>query len=171
MQKKVKMININQDNYKSNNIFSIEEVLPILKKLRNQGKKIGLCTGSFDLLHPGHITHLDSAKRMCDILVVGLAKDCFSKNKNLGSGRPIYSQELRAFMVSKLKSVDYVFFDDGKPEIIMTIKPDVYFKGKDYFDETNPNIIAQKKMMESLGGKMIFTQDEKLSTTDIIKHI
>ena len=165
------MIKLNPNNYKSENIFSIEGILPILEELKKQNKKVGLCTGSFDFLHPGHITHLESAKKMCDVLIVGLAKDHFSKNKYPESGRPLYSQELRAFMISKLESVDYVFFDDGDVGIIEIIKPDVYFKGKDYADETNPNIIMQKKMMESLGGKMIFTQDEKLSTTDIIKHI
>ena len=74
-------------------------------------------------------------------------------------------------MISKLNSVDFVFLDDAVPEQVLFVKPDIYIKGLDYSDEKNPNIIIQKKMMESLGGKMVFTKDKKLSTTEIIKHI
>jgi hypothetical protein len=59
------MININPGSYKSDNILLEKELVPKLEELRKQGKKIGLCTGSFDLLHPGHITHFEAAKKVC----------------------------------------------------------------------------------------------------------
>jgi len=165
------MININTKSYVSKNILPEEKIIKILEKLKKQGKKIGLCTGSFDLLHPGHITHLISAKKRCDVLVVAIARDNFSSKKQSEKGHPVYSHDLRAFMISKLKPVDFVFLDNGSEEIINLVKPDFFIKGPDYADEKSPSILRQKKMMESFGGKICYTKDEKLSTTDIIKHI
>ncbi len=164
------MFKINPENYNAKNILSEEQLIEKLKELKKQNKKIGLCTGSFDLLHPGHITHLISAKKVCDVLFVGIAKDYFSSNKYPFSGRPVFNQNTRAFMVAKLSDVDFVFFDDGEIETIKLVKPDVYIKGSDWVDE-NPGVIATKDFIFSYGGKIHNTPTEKLSTTDIIKHI
>ena len=165
------MLKINKKNYKSENFVSEKEMIKIVKKLQEQGKKVGICTGSFDLLHPGHITHLISAKDACDVLIVAIARNKYSKSKFPNMGRPIFSDTIRAFMISQLKSVDYVFLDDGTIETIPNIKPDVYVKGLDYADLKEPNIIKEKKMIESWGGRMIFTDTEKLSTTKLINYI
>lgn len=166
------MIELNKDLYKSDNVLSDEEIVLVLEKLRKQGKKIGLCTGSFDLLHPGHIAHLDSAKKMCDILVVAVALDSFTSKNKIGKGRPVFSHDIRAFMISKLKSVDFVIFDNSLPklEIINLIKPDIVIKGPDYSDE-GPNITELKELVKSLEGEMGYTKDEKLSTSDILRYI
>lgn len=167
------MININCGNYVSGNILSKEEILSLMITLKKQGKKIGLCTGSFDLLHQGHIAHLNSAKKMCDILFVAIAKDSYSMNKHPGSNRPIFPEQIRAFMVSQLKPVDYVVFDNCNrllsDDIIDLIKPDVYIKGDDYNLHTLSPIDIKK--VESYGGQVVFTNDEKLSTSEIIKYI
>lgn len=165
------MINLKPENYISENVLSEKELIEKLEKLKKEGKKIGFCSGSFDLLHPGHITHLVSAKTMCDVLVVSIARDSFSSKKYPGKNRPVFSHDLRAFMISKLKPVDFVILDDGQPEILKIVKPNIYIKGNDYVGETEPNIIAQKKMMEEMGGKIAYTQDEKLSTTGVIDYI
>ena len=104
------MIKLNPNNYKSENIFSIEGILPILEELKKQNKKVGLCTGSFDFLHPGHITHLESAKKMCDVLIVGLAKDHFSKNK-YGVYFIYRLKHCRHF--SRMKRIDTSIFNPG----------------------------------------------------------
>ena len=161
------MIKINPKNYISENIISEEELIKKLVELRKQGKKIGLCTGSFDLLHPGHIAHLISAKKACDVLVVAIARDNYS-SKTRGKGRPIFSQYLRAFMVSQLKSVDFVIFDDRLDKINRVIKPDVYIKGRDYSDGREK---LQEEIVSSYGGKIYYTPTEKLSTTKIIRYI
>lgn len=165
------MININPKNYESENILSNEEIIEELNKLKKQGKKIGLCSGSFDLLHPGHINHLISAKKNCDILVVAIARDNFSKEKSIKRGRPIFSHNLRAFMISKLKPVDFVILDEGTVDTLYLIKPDIYIKGIDYADEKDPRILHTKKIIEELGGKIHFTPNEKISTTNLIKYI
>jgi len=165
------MLEIDHENYISENILSRDKLIFKLEELKKECKKIGLCTGSFDLLHPGHITHFISAKKKCDILIVSIARDHFSSNKNPGSGRPIFTHNLRAFIVSNLKPVDFVTFDDGNVDILERIKPHVYIKGSDYIKEKNESIITAEKIMESLKGKTYYTEDEKLSTSDIIKHI
>lgn len=167
------MIELNSEVYKSANILSEEELIPVLDKLRKEGKKIGLCTGSFDLLHPGHITHLNSAKKVCDILVVAVAPDSFTIGNKPGKGRPVFSHDVRAFMVSQLKPVDFVIIDKWLPDqrIMIAIKPDILVKGIDYADEKDPRIIRQKNLVESHGGRIHYTKDEKLSTSDILKYI
>lgn len=165
------MLNINPKKYKSKNFVSEKEMIKIVKNLQKEGKKVGLCTGSFDLLHPGHITHLIASKKYCDILIVGVAEDDFKRNKFPGSGRPLFSEIIRAFIVSQLKPVDYVYLDDGSIKSIKRIKPDIYIKGVDYIDLKDPGVILAKNMMASWGGKTIITKTEKLSTTNILKHI
>ena len=154
-------------------LIPVEDILPKLDKLKKEGKKIGLCTGSFDVLHPGHINHLNSAKKVCDILVVAVAPDSFTSANKSGKGRPVFSQDIRSFMVSQLKSVDFVIIDKWLPEpgVLSIIKPDIFIKGADYSDEKDPRIIRQRKIVESHGGSIYYTQDEKLSTSDILKYI
>ncbi|VVB83541.1 FAD synthase [uncultured archaeon] len=165
------MIESKSSGYISENILSEKELLTRLERLRKESKKIGLCTGSFDLLHPGHITHLEEAKKNCDILVVAIALDSFSSKKKPNSGRPIFSEQLRAFMISRLKSVDYVILHDGSANIIEIIKPDFYFKGPDYIYKNDSVLNQQIEIMKSYGGKIYYTSAEKLSTTEIIKYI
>ncbi|MFH1711535.1 MAG: adenylyltransferase/cytidyltransferase family protein [Nanoarchaeota archaeon] len=167
------MIELNSEAYQSENILSEEELLPKLDRLKKEGKKIGLCTGSFDLLHPGHITHLNSAKKVCDILVVAVAPDSFTSANKSGKGRPVFSHDIRSFMVSQLKFVDFVIIDKWLPEpgVLSVIKPDIFVKGADYSDEKDPRIVRQRKIVESHGGAIHYTQDEKLSTSDILKYI
>jgi len=153
------------------NLISWEELKIKLDLARREGKRIGLCTGSFDLLHPGHISHFNAAKKLCDVLVVGIAKDVFSSRKREYKGRPIFSHDLRAYTVSNLKSVDYVILDDGSIDIVLFIKPEVYIKGSDYINSSISSHIETKKIIEEYGGKVEYTNEEKLATTEIIEYI
>ena len=162
------MIKLKEEYYQSSNILTEKELFNKLAELRRQGRKIGLCTGSFDLLHPGHITHLEAAKKVCDVLFVAIARDLDHAKTKKERGRPIFSHSLRAFMVSKLKPVDYVFLDNWIADINKVIRPDVYIKGKDYAGGKEDD---QEKIVSSYGGKTYYTADEKLSTTDIINYI
>jgi rfaE bifunctional protein nucleotidyltransferase chain/domain len=165
------MIHIDPKKYRSDNFLPVDRMIEVVKELKKNGKKVGLSTGTFDLLHPGHVTHFISTKKLCDVLVVAVANDNYAINKNPCSGRPIYSEELRAFMVSKLKPVDYVFLDDGSVNTVDIIRPDIWFKGSDYIKNKNEGILIQEQKMAAMGGKVHYTEDEKLSTTDILKHI
>ena len=148
---------------------TLEELLSILQEERKKGKKIVFTNGCFDIIHAGHVDYLERAKKLGDILVVGLNSDD-SVKRIKGKKRPINPQEQRAKVLSSLKPVDYVvIFEEDTPEkLIKAIKPDVLVKGGDWPIEK----IVGKEFVESYGGKVLtipFTYN--VSTTEIIKKI
>ena len=113
------------------NIFASSKELKDIKKLKNKGKKIILCHGAFDLIHPGHINHFEEAKSLGDILIATITADKFIK-KNIYS--PFFDQETRKNFLKNLKIIDYVFIinDKDAQPAIKEIKPDIYCKGLEY---------------------------------------
>jgi D-beta-D-heptose 7-phosphate kinase/D-beta-D-heptose 1-phosphate adenosyltransferase len=114
-------------------IVSLKKLKSIVEKLKKQNKKIVFTNGCFDIIHIGHITLLEKAKSLGDILVVGLNSD-ESVKKLKGKERPIVPQNERAKILDSIKYVDYVVvFDEITPyKVITEIKPDIIVKGKDY---------------------------------------
>lgn len=101
--------------------------------LRRRGKRIVFTNGCFDILHSGHVTYLDRAKHLGDILVVGLNTDT-SVRALKGPTRPLNRQRDRATVLAALESVDYVtLFGERTPErLIKLLKPDILTKGGDW---------------------------------------
>ena len=101
-----------------------------LDQLRNK-KKIVLCHGVFDVLHYGHIAHLNQAKNFGDILVVSITDDAFV---NKGPDRPIFSSIIRAKTILNLEAVDFVIISKSQNalSVLGQIKPDIYVKDKEY---------------------------------------
>ena len=117
-------------------IIDIEELSKKLKEIRIKRKMtIGLSHGVFDLVHLGHIFHFNEAKKKVDILIVSVTSD---KYVFKGPGRPFFSQEQRMEVISNLESVDYVTLSDSDSSlnIINSVKPNIYFKGPDYKDNS-----------------------------------
>jgi rfaE bifunctional protein nucleotidyltransferase chain/domain len=116
-----------------NVLVSREELRTIVQSLKDGGKKIVFTNGCFDILHAGHVDYLAKAKEKGDILVLGLNTDS-SVSRVKGELRPITNEEERAFILSNLRSVDYItLFDEDTPiELISTIVPDILVKGADY---------------------------------------
>ena len=81
---------------------------------RPRGKRVIMCHGTFDLVHPGHIRHLLFAKSKADLLVTSLTADIHIKK---GSFRPFVPQALRAMNLAALEVVDYVIVDDNETPI------------------------------------------------------
>lgn len=106
--------------------------LGILEESR-KGKKVVFTNGCFDILHAGHITYLAEAKKLGDILVVGVNSDASVKRLK-GEERPVNNVSDRALLLSALESVDYVipFEEDTPLELIKEVRPDVLVKGGDY---------------------------------------
>ena len=151
-------------------IKSLEELICILKGLRNKGKIIVLCHGVFDLLHPGHIKHFEAAKKEGDILVVTLTKDDFV---NRGPGRPVFNQILRAESIAALGCVDFVAINDWPTavETIRKLKPHLYVKGSDYVKrkaDVTGMIFEEEQAVKSVGGRMHFTDEISFSSTALI---
>jgi len=148
---------------------SLTEIKKIRSKFKTEGQKIVFTNGVFDLVHAGHVDYLSKAKKLGDVLIVGLNSDD-SVKRIKGDKRPILKQEERAFVLSNLKPVDYVvLFDDDTPEkLISEIIPDILVKGADWSIEK----IIGKDIVERNGGKVMnikFVNDQ--STSKIIDLI
>ncbi len=141
----------------------------IVNLAKEQGKKVVFTNGCFDILHVGHISYLENAKKQGDILIVGVNSDASTKRLK-GPTRPINNENDRACMLSALKSVDYtVIFDEDTPEdLIAYLKPSIHVKGGDYKKEDLP----ETKIVEAYGGKVVILNFvEGKSTTNIINKI
>ena len=117
----------------------------------SSNKKIVFTNGCFDILHVGHIRLLNDAKKLGDILVVGINSD-FSIKKLKGKDRPINIESDRKIILESLKSVDFVFiFEEDTPlNLIKKIKPNILVKGGDY-SESN---IVGSDFVKNNGGEV-----------------
>lgn len=134
----------------------------------NQGKKIVFTNGCFDILHRGHVTYLSEARKLGDLLVVGVNSDASVKRLK-GPSRPINSEADRAFVLLGLKSVDAVeiFTEDTPLELIKLIRPHVLVKGGDWKIE---QIVGGTEVL-SWGGKVLSLNFVNgFSTTSIIER-
>jgi D-beta-D-heptose 7-phosphate kinase/D-beta-D-heptose 1-phosphate adenosyltransferase len=132
-------------------------------------RRVVFTNGCFDILHRGHITYLNQAKALGDILVVAVNTDA-SVQRLKGPTRPINSMEDRLQVLAGLSSVDYLLsFDDPTPaRLLEIVKPDVFVKGGDYTRETLP----EAAVVESYGGSVqILPYIENRSTTGMIARI
>lgn len=152
-----------------NKIFTPSELNKKIKHFK-KNKKIVLCHGVFDVLHIGHIKHLNFAKKFGEILVVSITQDKFI---NKGLGRPVFNQDVRAQMISSISIVDYVTInnDQTAEDIINLIKPNFYCKGIEYKELKNDltkKIKVEKQILKKNGGKIIYSNDETYSSSKII---
>ena len=136
---------------------------------RQQGRRVVFTNGCFDILHRGHITYLNRAKALGDLLVVGLNSDA-SVRRLKGEGRPINALDDRVQVLAALSCIDHIVpFDDDTPAaLIAAIRPDVFVKGGDYTRDTLP----EAPLVESLGGIVhLLPLVEDRSTTGIIERV
>jgi len=140
-----------------------------LNNLKKQGKRIVFTNGCFDIVHSGHVSSFRQARRLGDVLVVGLNTD-ESIQRIKGSNRPIIDLQNRITLLSALDCVDIIIpFDEDTPQnLIEQVKPDVLVKGKDWEGYE----IAGGEFVRSYGGRVEFLELEQgLSTSNIINKI
>jgi rfaE bifunctional protein nucleotidyltransferase chain/domain len=148
---------------------SLEEVQHVAERYRAQGKRLVLANGCFDLLHVGHVRYLEGAKRLGDVLLVGLNSDA-SVSRLKGAGRPLMTQAERAEIIAALGCVDYVaiFDEDTVDGLVARIKPEIHAKGTDYTGETVP----ERESVRASGGSVAIVGDPKThSTRELISKI
>lgn len=153
----------------SSKIISREDAQTLTLKYRAEGKQVGFTSGTFDLIHPGHVSYLAEAKSRVDVLVVGLNSD-ESVRKYKDPSRPIIPDRARAEVLAGLSSVDHVFIfsETNNNQNIELLKPDYYLKAGDYSSST----LSSAPIVESYGGKVVIIPFEKgFSTTSILKKI
>lgn len=126
-------------------------IVTAIKSEQLKGKKIVFTNGCFDILHRGHVTYLNQARDLGDLLIVGINSD-ESVKRLKGLERPVNMLEDRAYVLSALKSVDYVipFEEDTPLNLINLIMPDILVKGGDY---TIDRIIGAQEVLAN-GGKV-----------------
>ena len=160
-------------NYPKNIRNKILSSVQLSKKLRNINpkKKVALCHGTFDIVHPGHIRHLIYAKEKSDILIVSITSDKHVVKSNDG---PYVPEDLRARNIAFLELVDFVTIDyNFKPlKLITKIKPDYFIKGFEYSKNSiHPNTKEEIKVLEKYGGQILFSPaDVVYSSTEIKKN-
>lgn len=145
---------------------NFKAVREIIKK---ENRKLVFTNGCFDIIHRGHVTYLNEAKKLGDFLVIGLNSDASVKRLK-GNGRPVTCEDDRAFILDNLKPVDFVikFEEDTPYNLIKEILPDFLVKGGDWKEED----IVGFDIVKSNGGKVLslnFVND--YSTTNILKKI
>ncbi|HKI59936.1 MAG TPA: D-glycero-beta-D-manno-heptose 1-phosphate adenylyltransferase [Mariprofundaceae bacterium] len=130
----------------------LSEAISLREKWRQQGKRVVFTNGCFDLLHPGHVTYLEDAKALGDMLIIGLNSDD-SIRRLKGDSRPVNRLEDRAHMLAGLRSVDLVvpFSEDTPIQLIAALLPDVLVKGGDY----RPDDIVGAKEVRRAGGEVV----------------
>lgn len=153
-------------------IVKLTEIEERLRELKKAGKRIVHCHGCFDLIHHGHIKHFEAAKKFGDVLVVTVTED---KYVNKGPDRPFFNQYIRAENLSALEVVDFVAVNFASTAIpaIEKIRPDFYVKGQDYKvseQDVSGGILVEKQAVESVGGKLVFTEEVQFSSSNLINQ-
>ncbi len=145
--------------------MNMDELYNKLSVWKKDGKKIVFTNGCFDILHAGHVTYLQKARNMGDVLVVGLNSDVSVKRLK-GEGRPVNKENDRAILIAALAAVDaVVVFDQDTPlDLIKAVEPDVLVKGGDYRIE---DIVGREYAKETVVIPLL----EGRSTTGIIEKI
>jgi len=128
-------------------VIDASRLVSALARDKKRGKIIVFTNGVYDLIHAGHVTLLEKAKRLGDVLVVGINTDA-SVQRIKGSTRPIVPQKDRALVLAALEAVDYVtFFGEDTPyELIRRLKPNVLVKGSDY----SPDRIVGRELVKKV---------------------
>jgi rfaE bifunctional protein nucleotidyltransferase chain/domain len=150
-------------------ILNQKKLAQVLARARAKGKKIVFTNGCLDIIHVGHVKYLASAKRLGDILVMGLNSDK-SVRKLKGPSRPINAEKDRATVLAALESVDFVtaFGEDTPEKLIKMLRPDILVKGGDWKIKD----IVGGDFVKSRGGKVISIPFVKgRSTSSVIMKI
>ena len=153
----------------SKKIRSLQALVPIVRQLKRRGRKIVFANGCFDLLHVGHVTLLERAKRLGNVLIVALNSDASVRGLK-GTSRPMVPQAERARVMAALACVDYVtIFNEPTPQrVIEALVPDILVKGSDW----GAGKIVGRDVVERAGGRVVRVKlVEGHSTTKLIERI
>jgi len=142
----------NDPRVMSSGVRSLSSLVEERRKWREQGSRVVLTNGCFDLLHPGHLALLEAARAEGDILVVAINSDR-SVRRIKGEGRPLVPEAERAETLLALEPVDrVVVYDEPTPlEVVRALRPDVLVKGADWAEDA----IVGREEVEAAGGRVV----------------
>ncbi len=141
-----------------------EKLAPLLAAERAAGRRVVLCNGVFDLLHPGHIRVLRAARECGELLVVAINDDA-STERAKGPGHPLQGLEARAEILAALRSVDFVtpFPEDTVAETLRILRPAIHAKGEDYDPRAMPP--EEARIAAELGVRQVFVGGPKIASS------
>lgn len=148
-------------------ILTMDQAAAFVRDAQARGQRVVFTNGVFDLLHPGHVRYLQTARAEGDLLIVAVNSDR-SVRANKGPARPVISEQERAEIIAALRVVDAaVIFDDETPQAIVDrLQPDVLVKGADWAADA----IVGRETVEARGGRVVRVPIEQgWSTSAIIK--
>ena len=150
----------------------LAELGELSKRERAAGKRVVLAHGTFDLLHIGHVRHLESARKQGDVLMVTVTADQYV---NKGPDRPVFPEALRAEMLAAMQIVDWVAISHypSAEQVLDQIRPLVYAKGPDYRNQdadVTGKIAAEQAAVEQHGGELYITDDVTFSSSSLINR-
>ena len=151
-------------------ILKLEELAKTRHRLKPKGKKVVHCHGCFDLMHPGHIKHFQTAKNMGDILIVTVTPDIYVDK---GPNRPVFNEKLRAESIAALECVDFVAINKWQTaeETLRFLRPDIYVKGQEFenMEDKTGKLQKEKEILKEIGIQMCYTHEIVFSSTELIK--
>ena len=161
---------VQQDQGSERGAVTLEQLQIAVADARSHGEKVVFTNGCFDIIHAGHVTYLEEARRQGDRLIVAVNSDA-SVRRLKGKGRPINPQERRMAVLAGLEAVDWVvcFEDDTPRSMLEALQPDVLVKGGDYADK---EAVVGWEIVEAYGGEVkVLGVVDDLSTTAIVSRI
>jgi rfaE bifunctional protein nucleotidyltransferase chain/domain len=150
-------------------VLDHDRLADLVAEHRAAGRRIVFANGCFDVLHRGHVNHLNEAKRLGDVLVVAINSD-ESARRLKGPDRPVNGVADRAAVLAGLSCVDHltVFDEDTPVDLLARLRPDIYVKGGDH----RPELLAETAAVEEYGGEVrILSYLPDRSTSAMIDRI
>ena len=149
--------------------MTLDEAVKLADRLRAERKRIVLANGCFDLLHVGHVRYLRAARKLGDVLFVGINSDA-AVARLKGRGRPLMPAAERAEILLALREVDHVvvFEEDTADRLVESLRPHVHAKGTDY----RAGAVPEAATVQKIGGRVEIVGDPKdHSSRDLIARI
>jgi rfaE bifunctional protein nucleotidyltransferase chain/domain len=154
-------------------VLNLDQLREVVGELQGAGRSVALCHGCFDILHSGHLRHLEAARALSDALVVTITPD---RHVNKGPRRPVFPEGERAELVAGLSVVDWVAVNqwESAVETIHLLRPTLFVKGQEYktsVARTTPGFVAEAAAVKAAGGKVAFTYEITSSSTVAFRRL
>jgi rfaE bifunctional protein kinase chain/domain/rfaE bifunctional protein nucleotidyltransferase chain/domain len=152
-------------------VLSLDELIAVRAAARQAGKTVVHCHGCFDIVHPGHIHHLEHARSLGDMLIVSVSAD---SHVTKGVNRPLIPDTHRARNLAALAAVDHTYIcpEPTAVELLERLRPDIYVKGREYETNHDPRFLREQETVARGGGRVVFSGgDVVYSSTAIIQSL
>jgi len=151
-------------------IVDLDELACLVARYRAVGRRVVFTNGCFDILHEGHVTYLEAARKEGDCLIVGVNSDASVRRLGKGEDRPVNREQSRARLLAALGCVDHVvlFAEDTPQRLISALLPDVLVKGGDWPVE---KIVGAAEVLAAGGRVLSIPLVENYSTTGLLEKI